>query len=33
MNKIKPLAAALVLASYGSGSMAQAVLEEVIVTA
>ena len=33
MNKIKPLAAALILASYGSGSMAQAVLEEVIVTA
>jgi len=34
MNKTKPLAAALVLATYGAGAMAQpGVLEEVIVTA
>ncbi|MDG1905035.1 MAG: TonB-dependent receptor plug domain-containing protein [Arenicella sp.] len=31
--KIKPLVSAVVLAAYGAGAMAQAVLEEVIVTA
>ena len=33
MNKIKPLATALALATYGAGAIAQAALEEVIVTA
>ena len=33
MNKLKPIATALILAGYGAGAMAQVVLEEVIVTA
>ena len=30
MNKIKPLVSALVIATYGTGALAQAYLEEVV---